>query len=120
MEAWYPGIEGGNAIANIIFGEINPSGKLPITFPKKLSDSPAHMSQRTFPGDEKGKPSTHPKFFVIQDIRDKIEFHKRDIRLLSKKIDLLLKFNFLSFLEYLGNWVSPHFSNLPMFHSSSL
>ncbi len=53
IEAWYGGMESGNAITNILFGEINPSGKLPITFPKKLSDSPAHVSERTYPGDEK-------------------------------------------------------------------
>jgi beta-glucosidase len=52
IEAWYPGMEGGHAIANILFGDVNPSGKLPITFPKKLSDSPAHVSNRTFPGDD--------------------------------------------------------------------
>lgn len=42
IQAWYPGMEGGNALAKIIFGKVNPSGKLPITFPKKLQDSPAH------------------------------------------------------------------------------
>ncbi|MFX0094314.1 MAG: beta-glucosidase [Candidatus Hodarchaeota archaeon] len=51
IEAWYPGMEGGNAIANILFGDVNPSGKLPVTFPKTLSDSPAHKSIRTFPGE---------------------------------------------------------------------
>ena len=34
--AWYPGMEGGNALAEIIFGEVNPSGKLPIIFPKSM------------------------------------------------------------------------------------
>ncbi|MHA1144794.1 MAG: beta-glucosidase family protein [Candidatus Helarchaeota archaeon] len=53
IEAWYAGMEGGRALADIIFGEVSPSGKLPITFPKKLSDSPAHKSVRTFPGKDK-------------------------------------------------------------------
>jgi len=42
LQAWYPGMEGGNALAKIIFGQVNPSGKLPMSFPKKLEDEPAH------------------------------------------------------------------------------
>ena len=41
VEAWYPGMEGGNALAHILFGDVNPSGKLPFTFPKQLADAPA-------------------------------------------------------------------------------
>ncbi|HUE82097.1 MAG TPA: glycoside hydrolase family 3 C-terminal domain-containing protein [Pyrinomonadaceae bacterium] len=49
--AWYPGMEGGNALARVLFGDVNPSGKLPCTFPKKLEDSPAHALQ-AYPGKD--------------------------------------------------------------------
>jgi beta-glucosidase len=42
VEAWYPGEEDGNAAAAILFGDFDPSGKLPITFPRQLSDLPAN------------------------------------------------------------------------------
>ncbi len=51
VQAWYLGSEAGNAIADVLTGDVNPSGKLPFTFPKKLSDSPAH-SVGEYPGDE--------------------------------------------------------------------
>ena len=50
LQAWYPGMEGGNAIANVLFGNVNPSGKLPVTFPKKLKDIGAHALGE-YPGD---------------------------------------------------------------------
>lgn len=49
---WYPGEEGGNAVADVIFGKVAPSGKLPVTFPKSLSQLPPYedysMKGRTY------------------------------------------------------------------------
>ncbi len=48
--SWFNGSEGGHAIADIIFGKVNPSGKLPFTFPASIEQSPAHALD-AFPGD---------------------------------------------------------------------
>jgi beta-glucosidase len=50
--SWFNGSQGGNALADIVLGKVNPSGKLPFTIPAKLSDSPAH-ALGTFPGEDK-------------------------------------------------------------------
>jgi len=59
LEAWYPGSKTGDAIAKTIFGEYNPGGKLPITFPKSVGQVPLNFpympaSQSYFPDDPKG------------------------------------------------------------------
>jgi beta-glucosidase len=53
--SWFNGSEGGNALADVLIGNVNPSGKLPFTFPSSLNDSPA-FALDTYPGDNKTAP----------------------------------------------------------------
>jgi beta-glucosidase len=57
LEMWYPGQELGNATAALLFGDVNPSGKLPQTFPKSVADLPTRTAQQ-YPGvnDSNGVP----------------------------------------------------------------
>ena len=52
MEAWYPGARGGEAIANVLFGDVNPSGRLPVTFPASVTQLP----RPTLPGSGTVEP----------------------------------------------------------------
>ncbi|KAK9489559.1 glycoside hydrolase superfamily [Lipomyces doorenjongii] len=47
VEAWYGGNETGNGIADILFGDVNPSGRLPLSFPIKVQDNPAYLNYRS-------------------------------------------------------------------------
>ena len=96
---WYGGSEGGRAIADVLFGDVNPSGKLPFTFPVKLEDNPAHYNGKTFP--TRGKNHYDEGIFLGYRWHEKMDikplfafghglsytdFEYGDIRLSSKKI----------------------------------
>ena len=67
LQSWYGGQESGNALADILFGDESPSGKLPTTFPRRLADNPAYIN---FPG-ENGKVYYGEGLFVGYRYYDK-------------------------------------------------
>jgi beta-glucosidase len=50
LEAWYPGAEGGTAIARVLFGDVDPGGRLPATFPRSENDLPTAGDPEKYPG----------------------------------------------------------------------
>jgi beta-glucosidase len=63
LEAWYPGEEDGNALAAVLFGDFNPAGKLPITFPKSLGDVAANTPEQ-YPGTGPVEPYKNAEFDI--------------------------------------------------------
>ena len=61
LQAWFLGSEAGNALAAVLMGDVNPSGKLPFTFPARLEDVPAHQFGE-YPGSEKVGDMVNEKY----------------------------------------------------------
>ncbi len=100
LEAWYGGSRGADAVANVLFGDVNPSAKLPMTFPLSVNDLP-HTTVVQPPvrgrGPESGAVLTSPTFDVHYDEGLKVGYKWYD----AEKKPVLFPFGFgLSYTSY--------------------
>jgi beta-glucosidase len=110
VEAWYPGTEAGNAVANVLYGDVSPSGKLPMSFPYALGQEPLYYNQ--FPT---GRPPVG------------LDLHQPpggDSRFFSRYIDVpnaaLFPFGFgLSYTKFAYGPVSVSRSTVPLQEASN-
>ena len=101
-EAWYAGSAGSDAVANVLFGDVNPSGKLPMTFPKSIEDLPHPKLVEPPPHSQGASPvmrmeDAKPTFSVHYDEGVKIGYKWYD----AEKKPVLFPFGFgLSYTTY--------------------
>ena len=80
VQGWWNGTEGGTALAEVLFGDIAPSGKLPFTFPAKLEDSPAY-ALGNFPDKTQGGD-----LFTLMYRQDRTRMSREEIQEMMAKM----------------------------------
>jgi len=65
LEAWYPGTQGGDAVADVLFGDVNPGGKLPVSWPRTAGAEPLYYNH-TLTHDPEDRPNFNSRYWDVR------------------------------------------------------
>ena len=105
LEAWSPGIEAGHAVADVLFGDVNPSGKLPASFPRSVGQEPLYYAQLPT-----GRPATADLSHMPQNFQERFMS-----RYLDEENSALFPFGWgLSYTRFSYSQPSVSRNNIPL------
>jgi len=86
LEAWLPGEEGGNAVGEILFGRINPGGKLPVSIPRSVGETPVHYNRKPISAEREYVFSKNEPLFPFGHGLSYTEFEYGDLTIAPRRI----------------------------------
>lgn len=102
VEAWYPGEEGGNAVADVLFGDYNPSGKLPISFPAVTGQVPVYYNRKPSAFSDYIEESAKPLYPFGHGL-SYTTFEYSDLKITPEKVNSLEKIEISFTLKNTGS-----------------
>ncbi|MFN3698928.1 MAG: glycoside hydrolase family 3 N-terminal domain-containing protein [Dictyoglomus sp.] len=102
LEAWYPGEEGGNAVADVLFGDYNPSGKLPISFPAVTGQVPVYYNRKPSAFSDYIEESAKPLYPFGHGL-SYTTFEYSDLKITPEKVNSLEKIEISFTLKNTGS-----------------
>ena len=77
LEAWFPGVQAGNAVADVVFGDVNPGGKLPVSFPRRVGQVPIYYNHEPTGRPCDATPKYNSRYRDINELRPAVRVRLR-------------------------------------------
>ncbi|MGJ1262689.1 glycoside hydrolase family 3 N-terminal domain-containing protein [Sphingobacterium spiritivorum] len=102
--AWYPGQEGGHAIADVLFGDYNPAGKMPLSVPRSVGQIPVHYNRKS-PLDHRYVEEAATPLYAFGYGKSYSDFEYKDLKIQKENTDYRVSFTLTNTGKYDGDEV---------------